>query len=159
MNARKPIEEMSGPELVAEHNRLRPDKPVKRFKDRAAGMKAVQKLLASVSGAQASSAAEKETVEGDKGVRVMSGKLIEEFGVRAESNRAKVLTQLVIGKAIKRAALLKAVYGSGNEKNVGALSMVFKGLEQTIKAEKLPYEIKRTKDDNKEVSYGIFRKH
>jgi len=42
---REAVQDMTGPELVGLHNRLRPDKPVRRFATRAAGVERVRRLL------------------------------------------------------------------------------------------------------------------
>ena len=54
--------------------------------------------------------------------------------------------------------LLKAVYGSKNNENTGALTMVLKGAQAMIEKNKLPYILKKEKDDAGKISHGLFPK-
>lgn len=87
-------------------------------------------------------------------------KILEGFGAREGTNRAKLLGALAdsAGKGIKTDQLLKACYGSLNEKNRGALKMVMAGARKTIEAEKLPYQIVVSKNEKGEQTIGLFAK-
>ena len=139
----KSIEEMSGPELVAEFNRLSPTK-VKKFKDRASGIKRIKSLASGTSGKKSTA------------TPAVAG-VVGEFGVREKSNRAKLLGALGTGKQIPLGDLLAVVYGSRKEEMKSALTMVMKGLSITIQANKLKYEIKREKTKEGGISYGLYR--
>ena len=52
--------------------------------------------------------------------------------------------------------LLKAVYGSKNEENRGALLMVMKGL--VIMASAAGYEVKKEKNNEGETTFGMYSK-
>ncbi len=54
--------------------------------------------------------------------------------------------------------LLKSVYGSKNTENAGALTMVIKGAQTMIDKNKLPYLLKKEKNEAKEVSHGLYPK-
>lgn len=83
------------------------------------------------------------------------------FGARKGTNREKLLIKLADnkGKRVKRNDLLKAVYGSMNEENLGSLAMVLKGAQGTIVKNKLKFDIKKEKDEKtKEITFALHAK-
>lgn len=148
----KSPKDMSGPELVAAYNVLAPRvgaSPVAKFKDLKTGIRRLEELKK-----QQNKAPEKTPPSDAR------GKMLFNFGVREGTNREKVLGALWEnkGKATPRKVLLKAVYGNVSEENVGALSMVLKGLMDKINTSKLPYSIDKGKTEDKEVTYAFIAK-
>ncbi len=87
--------------------------------------------------------------------------ICKDFGAREGTNRQKLI-DCVFGagaKGAKRAVALKAVYGSANEKNAGAMDMVWKGVPDMIARERLgsKYEASRT-GKGEETVYVIRKK-
>ena len=158
-------------------------KPVTRFSDRETALKRVLSLHKKVHGDDAGAvvAVTKKTddkpdraspatavhpteeallpEEGDVDMAQVQA-IVEKFAPRPGSNREKALKTLAgkFGKPVPRTTLLKATYGSANEKNIGALSMVLKGAESTIKGKKLPLQIVRERDEKEGMTYALKRK-
>lgn len=142
MSTKTKLEDMTREELVKEYNRISGKPPIKAFRTAADGIKRIK----AVSEATSKPAAKK------------AAGLAGEFGVRVGSNRAKFLGALHLNRKVKEEDVLKEVYGSKNTYNKGALSMVLKGLNQTIETEKLNYKISRSKNAEKEPVYELTHK-
>ena len=155
----KDYAEMTGPELVAAYNKKSGKPPIKKFKDKATGLAAMAKL---VTEAKAKAATKPAKVAGAAKTEkaVSENKLAAEFGCRVGSFREKLIIALDENyrKFVKTDDLLKAVYGSKNNENAGALTMVLKGAQTMIEKNKLPYELKKEKNEAKEISYGLWPK-
>lgn len=146
----KSISDMNGSELVVEYNRLAAasgQKPVKRFADRKSALKRIAALK------QTSSSGKKP--KEDK-----RSKIGIEFNVRRGTNREKLLEALNANykKQVTKRDLLKAVYGSGSEDNKAAIQMVMNGIEYMIGKGKLPYKVVKEKNDQKEITFGLYPK-
>lgn len=83
----------------------------------------------------------------------------ETFEAREGSNRDKLLMALAEkqGKPVLVSEVLKAVYGSKNDENRSKLMMVLKGLTVSIETGKLPFAIHKTKNDEGEMTLGLYR--
>jgi hypothetical protein len=146
----KAVSEMSGPELVAEYNRLSNGaKPVKRFASRKVAMKKIAELKKQPSTKK--EAKKKEDKRSKIGI---------EFNVRAGTNREKLLETLHSNfkKPVTKRDILKSVYGSASDENKGAVQMVMKGLYFMIDKGKLPYKIVRDRNEQKETTFGLYPK-
>lgn len=157
----KDYAEMSGPELVEAYNKKSGKPPIKKFKDKATGLAAMAKLATKPSAAAASKSLS-ETVRRPAPAIVKEGstnKLAAEFGARVGSFREKLIIALdeSYRKLVPIAELLKAVYGSKNNENTGALTMVIKGAQTMIEKNKLPYVLKKEKNEG-EISFGLWPK-
>ena len=161
----KDYAEMTGPELVEAYNKKSGKPPIKKFKDKATGLAAMAKLTteakatATVKSVAVATAdklpkAAKAPKEGS------SNKRAAEFGARVGSFREKLIIALDenFKKMIPELDLLKAVYGSKNTENAGALTMVLKGAQIMIDKNKLPYILKKEKNEAKEISHGLYPK-
>lgn len=144
---------MSTGELVKAFNALSPDKPVKRFADKASALRRVKALVSGGAAKKANGSAKHASAEKTK----KSGGLVEQFEARPGTVRQKLLSAFDshLGKQLTVNALLKSVYGSANIENKGALMMSLKGAAGTIKKNKLPYQIKKEKNDAKELTIGL----
>jgi hypothetical protein len=173
---------MTGPALVSAYNEMANSalgkelgaKPVTRFSDQPAGVKRCLTLASSIKARQEGLAAIKPTVVEDtevttkaKKVKKVNGvsktsasanKRAAEFGARPGTVREKILIALDDNyrKMVPLKTLLKAAYGRVDDEDKGALSMSLKGANDTIKKGKLPYQIKKAKDEAKEISYGLY---
>ena len=165
----KDYAEMTGPELVAAYNKISGKPPIKKFKDKATGLAAMAKAqsakaaAATVKSVAASTAGKLSEVVRKPKTAPKEGsanKLAAEFGARVGSFREKLLIALDdhYKKMVPELDLLKAVYGSKNTENSGALTMVIKGAQTMIEKNKLPYNLKKEKNEDKEVSFGLFPK-
>ncbi|HEX2614984.1 MAG TPA: hypothetical protein VHL10_05785 [Nitrososphaera sp.] len=158
MPAKKDYAEMSGPELVAAYNKVSGKPPIKKFKDKATGLAAMAKIETEKAARKKISAA-----KGDKKPsapkEASANKLAAEFGARVGSFREKLLIAFDENyrKLVKTEDLLKAVYGSKNNENTGALTMVIKGAQTTIEKNKLAYELRKEKSEGV-ISYGLWPK-
>ena len=134
------INKMSGPELVKEYNARSGKKPIKRFGSVEEGRKRVKALLT--------------------GGKKKEDGLVGEFGVRAGTNRAKLLKKFEEAKRpIPRDDLMVALYRSKDKKWRGAFNQVINGLYDVISSKKLPFVLKEEKNkETKEVTYAITRK-
>jgi hypothetical protein len=152
---------MSGPELVAAYNKMAKAN-IKKFKDRATGLKRIAEFekngvaVVAPAAAKAPAKAAKEKVTKEP-ASASANKLAAEFGARPGSFREKLLIALDdhYGKSVALPVLLKAVYGSQNTENVGALGMVIKGALKTIEKNSLPYLLVKEKNAAKEVTYCL----
>jgi hypothetical protein len=158
-------------EIVAGYNALATklgSKTVTRFKNRETAIKRFSELKATQPAADAATTPKegaamatkkkaKKTAPAPKEDK--RSKISQEFGARLGTNREKLIEALhgSFGKFVPINQLLKAVFGSMNEENRGALAMVMKGVEVMIKDEKLPYKTDRKKDD-KGLAWGLFKK-
>ncbi len=158
----KDYAEMSGPELVEAYNKKSGKPPIKKFKDKATGLAAMAKLttekVAKATAAKVSAVSKPKTAKEPK--EGSTNKLAAEFGARVGSFREKLIIAFdeSYRKLIKVEDLLKAVYGSKNNENTGALTMVIKGAQTMIEKNKLPYELKKEKNEAKELSFGLWPK-
>ena len=78
---------------------------------------------------------------------------------RANSRRQKAIDCLLgsVGKQVQRSDLLKAVYGSTEAKNRGALSMVLRGVVAVDIAQRgLPYQLTKEKN-GKDLTFGLHK--
>jgi hypothetical protein len=141
----KAVSEMTGPELVAEFNRLSP-KPIKRFASRKDALKRIAALKPS------GNSKKKKATKEDK-----RSKIGVEFNVRNGTIREKLLEALHSSykKPVTKRDLLKSVYGSASEDNKGAIQMVMKGLNVMIVKGKLPYKIVKEKNAQKESTFAL----
>jgi len=155
----KDYAEMSLTELAEAYNKISGKDPIKKFKDKATGLK----RMAEAQSAKAAAAAAKpasDVVRKPKKEKVGSeNKLAAEFNARVGTNREKVIIALDenFKKQVPINTLLKAVYGSQNQENIGALKMVISGVPIMIDKYKLPYELKKEKVDGTET-YGLYPK-
>lgn len=137
----KPIEAMSGPELVALFNK-HSDKKVKRFATRDAGLKRVKALnLASSSPASP-----------DAGP-------LKSFGAREGTNLEKLINKFLhnVNTPITVTVLMQSVYGKATKDYKGKLMMVMNGVKAAIKKNRLPYEVVKTRVD-KENHFALCTK-
>lgn len=158
----KDYADMTAGELVEAYNAKSGKDPIKKFRDRATALARLAALDNEKSQAKAATAKPEKNGKGESeqesgGGNISENKLAAEFKARIGSFREKLLIALdnSFGKQVPVAELLKEVYGSKNVDNVGALGMVIKGAMATIKKNKLPYELKKEKNEAKEVSYGM----
>ena len=163
--ATKDYADMSGPELVAAYNKRSGKPAIKKFKDKATGLAAMAKLdtekAAAAKAAKSVSAAGDKPKTEKKEKEGSANKLAAEFKARVGSFREKLIIAFDENyrKFVAVPDLLKAVYGSKNLENTGALTMVVKGAETMITKSKLPYELKKDKNkDTKEISFGLWPK-
>lgn len=84
--------------------------------------------------------------------------LREEFGCGAQTNRAKLLTVLSknIGAQVPMSKMAKSLYGDANAPK-GPLRKVIGSLDGIIKAKRLPFVLKKTREDG-ETFYGLHAK-
>lgn len=158
---KKDYAEMTGPELVEAYNKRSGKPPIKKFKDKATGLAAMAKLDTEKAAIKkVAPATPKATKAAKEPKEASANKLAAEFGCRVGSFREKLIIALDDNykKFVKTEDLLKAVYGSKNNENTGALTMVIKGAQTMIDKNKLPYELKKEKNDAKEISYGLWPK-
>lgn len=160
--SKKDYADMSGPELVEAYNKISGKPPIKKFKDRATALKRLAELQTAAAAKAPPSpsvrATASATAPGTKSTdKTSDNKLAAEFGARSGTNREKLLVALAdnFKKQVPVLDLLKAVYGSKNLENTGALGMVLKGAEATIKKHKLPYLVKKEKNDANEPTIGL----
>lgn len=159
----KDYAEMSLVELAEAYNKVSGKEPIKKFKDKATGLKRMAEIQTAKAAAKQVAAANKSDVVRKPKKEPKEGsenKRAAEFGCRVGSFREKLIIALDENyrKMIPELDLLKAVYGSKNTENSGALGMVWKGAQTMIEKNKLPYELKKEKNDAKEVSFGLFPK-
>lgn len=153
----KAVSEMNGPELVAEFNRLAStngQKPVKRFATRKAALKRIVALKKEPTVKGKAPKAKKAPKEDKR------SKIGVEFNVRAGTNREKLLDALYDSykKPITKRDLMKAVYGNVADENKAAVQMVMNGLYYMIDKGKLPYKIMKQKNEQKEITFGLYPK-
>lgn len=136
---------MSGPELVREYNRMAT----------ARGLPLVKRFSTTDAGVRRCAALENGTPRTRAPLD-----LLTEFKTSTRKFRGKLLQELADHKGAQVALvqLLRAVYGSPNLTNRGALSMVMRGLEQSIKKDHLPYRIEKLKSETGVASYGLYDK-
>lgn len=87
--------------------------------------------------------------------------ILKEFDARAGTNRAKMIEALAEAgnKGLKQGALLKKVYGSANTDNAGAMDMVWKGVPDMIKKQKLGSKYEALREGRGEESnYSLKKK-
>lgn len=156
MPAQKDYAEMSGPELVEAYNKKSGKPPIKKFKDKATGLAAMAKLQTKVVVKPLSDTVRKPKAAPKEG---SANKLAAEFGARVGSFREKLIIAFdeSYRKLVATGDLLKAVYGSKNTENTGALTMVIKGAQIMIEKNKLPYVLKKEKNEG-EISFGLWPK-
>lgn len=165
--ATKDFADMTPAELVAAYNKISGKPAIKKFRDKATGLarmaeltskKNAEKATTTVKTVAAATAgkvakAKAEPKEGS------TNKRAAEFGARVGSFREKLIIALdeSYKKQVKTEDLLKAVYGSKNTENAGALTMVLKGAQIMIEKNKLPYTLKKEKVEG-EISHGLYPK-
>jgi hypothetical protein len=155
----KDYAEMTGPELVAAYNKRSGKPAIKKFKDKATGLAAMAKLDTEKAARAKANGSKPKTEKAPK--EASANKLAAEFGCRIGSFREKLIIAFDDNyrKLVKTEDLLKAVYGSKNNENTGALTMVIKGAEKMINKSKLGYELRKDKNaETKEISYGLWPK-
>lgn len=152
----KDYAEMTGPELVEAYNKKSGKDPIKKFKDKATGLAAMAKLQSAKPSAKLSDVVRKAAKAPKEG---SENKRAAEFGARVGSYREKLIIALDASfkKMVPTEELLKAVYGSKNTENTGALTMVLKGAQTMIEKNKLPYLLKKEKNEGA-ISHGLFSK-
>jgi hypothetical protein len=167
MVAPKDYADMNLAELAAAYNKISGKPPIKKFKDKATGLKRMAELKSKPSPVKTEAAVNgvsklSEVVRKPKKEPKESSanKLAAEFGARVNTNRERLIIALDehYRKMVSELDLLKAVYGSKNTENSGALGMVFKGMKTMIEKNKLPYVLKEEKNEAKEKSFGLFPK-
>lgn len=161
----KDYAEMSLAELATAYNKVSGKEPIKKFKDKATGLKRMAELqsaktvktVAAATASKLSDVVRKPKAAPKEG---SANKRAAEFGARVGSFREKLLIALDehFKKMVSELDLLKAVYGSKNTENAGALTMVIKGAQIMIEKNKLPYILKKEKNEAKETSHGLFPK-
>lgn len=90
---------------------------------------------------------------------VVQEKIAVEFKARPNSYREKLLVTFYANfrKQVPVSQLLKGVYGNMNTENKAALTMVKKGMLNSIKKLNLPYQVKKdTNAETKEISFGLY---
>lgn len=150
---KKTLDEMSGPELVQEYNALAAGnglKPIQRFATREKGLARVKALKAN---------GPKLVTSDPITTATDPSSLCEQFGQRAGTNRESLLNALhaELGKQIPISSLWISVYGE-SAVDAGKLGQVMKGLLVAIEKGALPYEIRKDKDEKKEITYGLYTK-
>jgi len=90
--------------------------------------------------------------------RTAQSAIMQQFKTKPHKLRGKLLARLhaSIGTPVSVPVLVRAVYGNGSG-NAGALKMVLRGLQLSIKKDNLPYELLKSKVEG-EISYGLFNK-
>lgn len=158
----KDYAEMSLAELAAAYNKKSGLPPIKKFKDKATGLKRMAELMSKPPKMAAAESKLSDVVR--KPAKVVkegsANKRAAEFGARVGSFREKLIIALDehFKKQVSTPDLLKAVYGSKNTENGGALTMVLKGAQTMIEKNKLPYTLKKEKNEAKELSFGLYSK-
>lgn len=164
----KDYAEMNLAEMATAYNKISGKEPIKKFKDKATGLKrlaeltskknaeATVKKVAVATAGKLSDVVRKPQKAAKEG---SENKRAAEFGARVGSFREKLIIALdeSFKKQVKLEDLLKAVYGSKNNENAGALTMVLKGAQTTIDKNNLPYTLKKEKVEG-EISYGLHSK-
>jgi hypothetical protein len=166
---------MSGPELVRAFNTMANSdtgkelgtKPVNRFADTEVGRKRCEFLESSirarVSGLKAadfdSEAKEvTRTRTRTKKAAATDGGIFDEFKTATTRYRGKALAALHenLNNQVAAGELARAVYGKVGL--VGPLKMVLRGLQASIKDDRLPYELKKEATKEGALSYGLYAK-
>jgi len=148
----KGITEMNGSELVAEYNRLAivsGINPIKAFRDKRAAIRKIEEMKKDPE--------VKENLKHDR-----RSKIAQQFNcVRGKVTfREKLLEHFWAhrDRQVTKRDLIKAVYGN-NSAGKSKIDMVRAGLEATIVKNKLPYQIKKEKNEKtKELSFGFYVK-
>lgn len=151
------FENMSGPELVQTYNRMamsRGLRTVARFADTAVGRRRCEALASQINGTPG------PIVQHDIREEPSKVDIFAVFKTHIGKFRGKLLNELYKkrGTQVALIKLIMAVYGSCNNGRRGALLMVMKGLEGSIKKKRLPYRIEKQKTDAGVISYGLYDK-
>jgi hypothetical protein len=87
-----------------------------------------------------------------------TNKIAAQFGARVGTVREKLLIALHDNyrKMVPVSTLIKAAYGKSDPEYQGALMMSLKGAQKTIEENKLPFEIKKGKTEEKEITIGLY---
>ena len=88
----------------------------------------------------------------------MATKISEEFGCRPDTLRERLVNALGrhYRKQVASAELIRAVYGSAaKDASHGSLMMIVKGAQGMIVKRKLPYAIKKARNDAGEITLGL----
>lgn len=163
---------MNGPQLVTTYNEMAAKAGipvVKRFADRNSAIKRCLTLASKVKQGQeetvTTSAKENPVVKKSasaSGTKAngSSNKLAFEFGARLGTKRERLLIELHKNyrKQVPIKVLLKATYNRVNDEDKGALAMIIRGATVTIKKNRLPYQIKKEKNEAKETTIGLHPK-
>jgi len=165
-------ENMSGPDLIRAFNEMAAVlnvKTVSRFSDMLAGRRRCE-ALASRLRARESGLAEDDATPAPRARKAKAkkakaatpaGDIFAQFKTNTGKNRGKLLSRLNddLGQQVPLTQLVRAVYGNQKEENFGALKMVLRGLELSIKKDRLEYEIRKTKiETTGGLAYGLYRK-
>jgi hypothetical protein len=129
---------LNGPQLVAEYNRMASDQGlpgIVRFSNVTIGRRRCSEL------------ANGGTLDA-----------FTQFNTSTRKNRGKLLKALIDKKGNQNAIndLIRAVYGSANMDKRGALLMVLRGLQNTIRKDRLPYRIEKSKSEAGVINYGLY---
>jgi hypothetical protein len=161
----KDYAEMSLAELATAYNKISGKEPIKKFKDKATGLKRMAELqsaktVKTVAAATASKLSEVVRKPKAAPKEGSANKRAAEFGCRVGTAREKLVIALDANykKMVPALDLVKTVYGSKNIEKIGSLDMVVKGAQKMIDKNKLPYILKKEKNEAKEVSHGLFSK-
>ncbi len=125
------------------------NRPILKFASSAAGIKRCETLASSIK-------AKGQAKRAKSHVEEPSDKRKEP---RTNSRRQKAIDCLLksVGKQVPRSDLLKAVYGSTDVKNRGALSMVLRGVVAVdITQRELPYRLVKEKN-GKDLTFGLHK--
>lgn len=134
---------LNGPGLVNYYNRIAAERGlplVKRFASPAVGRRRCEALI---NGPATATNVDTVFTQFKTSVRKNRGKLLQEMHEHKN-------TQLSLGQ------LIRAIYGAANLGRRGAMQMVLRGLQKTIKEKRLPYIIKKTKSETGAISYGFY---
>jgi len=89
----------------------------------------------------------------------MATKIAAEFGCRPDTLRERLVNALHrrYRKQVASATLIKAVYDAHSKHaSHGALMMIVKGAQGMIAKRKLPYVIKKERNDAGEITLGLY---
>jgi hypothetical protein len=152
----KPIEEMTGAELVAEYNLRYPDAPVKRFATLTEGRKRVTIVRDMMPKAKVTSVVRTSKMPTPE----KRDKILDDFDFRKDSPREKLLVTLHsrFGNQRPIADLAKIVFGSSSDNAIEKTKSVSKGIPWRITTKKLKYEFRKETTKDGTETFGLHAK-
>lgn len=149
----KAYKDMSLVELAEAYNKISGKPPIKKFKDRAAGLKRLEQHEMTTATKEVKAALPARAAAPKK-----EG-IAADFEFRAGSPREKLLLVFNehLNKLVQVEKLASQVLGSKSTDNVKMISTLLAGVLWRIKVSKLAYEVKKEKTDGI-LSIGLFRK-
>lgn len=134
------------------------DKPVKRFPDRKTAERRLSALKAKAG--QTNGVKLKRIPKVKAAKEDNRSKISKEFGARVGTNREKLIQYLHdnFKKQVAITDVVKAVYGKADPALRAAVMMVAGGIPVMIKKQKLSYDFKKDKNEEKELTIGLYPK-